>query len=1617
MNLDFSVEKSVSDKILDELSKSAEESILGRSSISQPACTAIQVALTDLLESWNVQPSAVIGHSSGEIAAAYAAGILSLEDCMSISYYRGLVVGNLRTSFPKLKGAMLAIEGTENNIRNLLKDEEIGQADIACVNSPTSITVSGNEQAIEKLEVISKQKDIFNRRLRVDVAYHSHHMHLVENAYLSYLQGIKPRKSNIRFHSSLKGGIVEAVTLEPAYWVGNLTSTVRFSEALQSMCPPPGRGNDTESPIEILIEVGPHSALEGPVKQVLKGMKPTHTIQYAPTLVRKKDAWQTMMQLASTLFVKGCELNVASVNFPSHEDKRPFLLLDLPTYPWNHETRYWHESRVATNHRLKRFPRSDLIGAMTENCSDLEPVWRHVFRADDFPWLRHHALHSAILYPMAGFLCMALEAASQRAVLRETTFSQFVIHDFVISRPLIIDESTDVEMMITLRPFAEGAFSSSNIWDEFRIFSWEKDKNWSEHCRGLISLQNEPEVNPITGEIQRKIRKEELARMVSSISNACLASTNEEGLHQTVAGVGLEYGLSFKGLTDIRRSNRMTSYKLTMPYVTDIMPSNPASELILHPVPLDLCIQMMWPILDAALSGLNQLYLPSSVKSISISHDVSRCAGESLQLYGSSSKPVKEVPGPEKFSFVVLDPEDNSKTLISFDDLTASPVPNNASRSQKDDGRELCIKYRWEPVIDSLKSEPLQQMLGLDGGVSNAEKQRVQLLDIATYHFIEEALKEVMFNEVITHSDFASKMYRRMLSIKESTANDILAHSMPMLDNFRSLSKLRFREELLSLGIEGEVVQEIGSNLPRILCQAIGPSALTQEICDRYRHYKDSVSFNRSHARAAICIDKLAHQNPYLRILEIGSGCTAMTVAIVALLGGNSSKMTTRFRSYEYTHHSNEVLEKANVNLRDCVQSVKHRKLDITRDIVEQGFEPSSYDLIVASNSINTRGDLGVVTRNIRSLLKYGGKLLLIEQTIPTLRGFAFSTLRQWCQVDETSLEGRNNFCESDWNDLLHRTGFSGISVNFKDFNEAPEHCQSLMLASATSSEKLLESNVVIIRPESLLGFSVHVLASNLEKWMKKAPSIATIQQVDPRGKICIFLDELVQPFLANLDQEGFLALQKLVTLAEGILWVVRGSFIDSTSPNSNMVSGFARTIRSERAVTFVTLDLDGINLLSDREAALITNEVFQRSFDPNIVIQEIDTEYVERQGVLYIPRFVKDSEINHHVARETQSSRRETQFFAQEDRPLRMMVSEPGSLDSLVFVDDPIGPIPLGADEIEIEVMAVGLNFKDIMIALGQLPDENLGLECSGIVSRVGKDPSHFRVGDRVSAAAAGTFSTYARCPASSAHKMPDEMSFEVASTIPIVFCTAFYSLVELARLEEHETVLIHAAAGGVGQAAIMLAQKVGATIFATVGSVEKKELLMSVYNIPGEQIFFSRDLSFVDCIMTATNGKGVDVVLNSLAGNALQATWGCLAPFGRFIEIGKRDIVNHSRLQMAKFNDNALFASVDLTLVAAKKPRLMKRLMDHVFGEFQSGSLRPIAPITTYPISEVETAFRALQSGKAIGKIAVKPEVGDQVMVCDPDFFCASHISLSFHRWIAASPKRKEIDLHWRC
>ena len=223
------------------------------------------------------------------------------------------------------------------------------------------------------------------------------------------------------------------------------------------------------------------------------------------------------------------------------------------------------------------------------------------------------------------------------------------------------------------------------------------------------------------------------------------------------------------------------------------------------------------------------------------------------------------------------------------------------------------------------------------------------------------------------------------------------------------------------------------------------------------------------------------------------------------------------------------------------------------------------------------------------------------------------------------------------------------------------------------------------------------------------------------------------------------------------------------------------------------------------------------------------------------------------------------------------------------------------------------------------------------------------------------GSFATFTSCSTLKAAKIPNSIPYNVAASIPVVYATAYYYLYDIAHLQKGQTILIHAAADGVGQAAIMLSQLIGAKSCATVGSAGKKEHLVKTYGLDPESIFFSRNTSFGRNIREATK-TGVDVVLNLLSGDALRVGWDCLAIGRIFIEIGKADVQSNSRLEMAQFAKNANFTAVDLVLVFETKPHLCRRLLSNILSLFRDGSIKTVDPVATYSIQDVEKAFRSL-------------------------------------------------------
>lgn len=479
-------------------------------------------------------------------------------------------------------------------------------------------------------------------------------------------------------------------------------------------------------------------------------------------------------------------------------------------------------------------------------------------------------------------------------------------------------------------------------------------------------------------------------------------------------------------------------------------------------------------------------------------------------------------------------------------------------------------------------------------------------------------------------------------------------------------------------------------------------------------------------------------------------------------------------------------------------------------------------------------------------------------------------------------------------------------------------------------------------------------------------------------------LPEVENPFVRDLDLQTYTNLQKVLSSAQGLLWVTKGGGHAQIEPDFSMVNGLARVLRSENAqLKFVTMAFEDADTFKASHTELVA-KVFRSTISESL--DDCEPEYVEHNGLLHINRLVEANDMNKDIHLKMSPKKHEMQEFGH-GPPLKLTIATPGLLDSLQFVEDTDPTKPLAANEIEFEVKAVGVNFMDCLTVLGRVKKSTLGGEAAGVVTRVGSEYNGSLLpGDRVCGGMLGCFRTYSRCDARLVTRIPQELSFVEAAALPVTYVTAWHSLTELARIQKGESVLIHSASGGTGQSAIQVAQYLGAEIYVTVGSDEKKKLLVDLYRVPEDHIFYSRNASFAQGVMRMTHGRGVDVVLNSLSGDLLVATWECMAPFGRFVEIGKKDIDSHARLPMFPFSRNVSFAAMDAAAMSEERPALFRKSLLAVMDLVVTKKLCAAQPLHIYPVSEVEAAFRYMQGGKNTGKTVVELSKTENVLVSVP-------------------------------
>ncbi|KAJ5715842.1 uncharacterized protein N7483_013023 [Penicillium malachiteum] len=1574
-----------------ELTSPKEGFRLNESAVSQPACTALQIALVDLLREWNITPSVVVGHSSGEIAAAYAKGAISRSQAWSIAYHRGRLSSTLTQ-----EGAMLAVGLGEDEVLPFIAQvpQGSGEAVVACINSPSSVTLSGDITAIAHIQDLLDAEKIFNRRLAVKTAYHSPHMKDLEEAYLEALADIHPEGLSSQpvatMFSSVTGGIVDNETLANAdYWKSNMVNPVRFSQAMQKVLEfnlSKRRTAGKAQFVNVLVEIGPHSALQGPLKQILDANRDTlkREVAYTSVLVRNNNAVRTCLDAVGKLAQRNCPVDLIKVNQEmTKPDANVHMLIDLPPFSWNHSTRYWYESALSAAFRHRKLPRFDLVGVRTEHSTDTEPCWANYLRVSEAPWIEHHKVQGTILYPLSGMMVMAIEAARQIADECKE-IDGFQIRDVSVGKAMVLAADTPTETKIQFRPRRSGTRLPDASWNEFTISCRSRQGVWTQHCTGLIAVKYVSEHNRIFHNEDASLalqHREEYKRLY----NAGFKPDDPRQVYAALAELGLQWGPTFTGLVHISSGDYEAHCELEVPETRKFMPEGFEYPHVIHPATLDNFIQMVIPACTLAGVQLEKAKIPRFIESLYISNKISSTPG--TRFYGySKSKPYGF---NESVGTIVASDETWEKPLVMIEGCRIISLENmtddlsSSSGSSKQSLRKLGSHPEWDLDIEQLGTNEAQKFLAPYGAIiPDVDIDMIRDLELASFILCKRTIREFSALDAESFSPHHRLFYEYMMHRYQLGQQGLLDCQRPETDGFEWLNTTEeFDDDVLErvseASIDGKLLCHQGAHFPEILRGELEPLQVLMQDNLLTQYYRNALGTNKWNPIIAKYMQMKSHKKP-LRIFEVGAGTGGTTSVVLSALG-QREEAGSRLERYTFTDISGGFFSAAATDFDEWAPFLEYKIVDIEKDPVQQGVATGTYDIVIANNVLHATRSISATLAHCREMLRPGGVLLLGELTTSLARvPMIFGTLSGWWNGENDGRKWGPRLTETQWDTQLREHDFSGLDLCFRD-HSTDDYSISLMMSTASPQPiAKIRDEIALVVPCSASA-SVGAVASKIAARLSSEVSSVKIitlckaSTADLSNTTSIAILEAETPFLQDVDATSFAEVKYVLLTSKKTLWITRGGAMDSSQPGANLIAGLSRTIRAEiPSFQLITLDLDPESSIDADENVTSIQQTLHSTAEVESVDRP-DWEYAVREGRIHSLRLTPNKTLNAIFEASKTDQPAELLPFHQPGRALALAIKTPGMLDTFQFVDDDEYVKPLTDGEVEIEVKAVGMNFHDVMISMGQIADTDLGVECSGIVTRVGNAVTKYRPGDRVITFRLGCFRTFLRNPEEMFELVPDSLSFEEAASIPCVYSTVYYSLFYVARLARDETVLIHAAAGGLGQAAIILSQHIGAEIFVTVSSDTKKQFLMETYGIPEDHIFNSRDYSFAAGIKRMTKQKGVDVVLNSLAGEALRQTWLCVAPFGRFIELGKRDIVGNTGIDMSPFMDNIIFAGVNMLSVYRDNIPLFSRIMSDVMNALEQGIIRPVQPLKIMDYSRIEEAFRTMQSGKHIGKMVL--------------------------------------------
>jgi NADPH:quinone reductase-like Zn-dependent oxidoreductase len=605
--------------------------------------------------------------------------------------------------------------------------------------------------------------------------------------------------------------------------------------------------------------------------------------------------------------------------------------------------------------------------------------------------------------------------------------------------------------------------------------------------------------------------------------------------------------------------------------------------------------------------------------------------------------------------------------------------------------------------------------------------------------------------------------------------------------------------------------------------------------------------------------------------------------------------------------------------------------------------------------------------------LNPGGQLIMQEGIRQDFLWYplVFGQLPGWWLGDEPCRQWCPYIPAEEWNPLLLKAGFSGIDVEYPSSDDPDLTWQSILVSSAIEITEEKPSNTAVILTLGTLKAqqvieNLQVLLPELGYTSVLVKEPAEVENSILSDALCISLMDLESPYLFDMTEAEYDTLKNMLSGCQHLLWVTCNPL---TQPHASMSLGLLRTVRWERDAdgsNIVTLTEAEPDIASPQSLATAAGKIIKRQF---VDKPENDrhAEYMLQNGLIHIGRLNEWEAADQFLAAQS-SQQAQLQRLGDYDTPIELQEAAISTGEYHWVIDTQHGESHKDT-EVEIEIRAIGLSSD---VSAGRLANE-----IAGVVSKVGSEVEGPVPGDRVIYISGdkkgGCVRTHGRADQLQLVRIPDEISFEVAAGLAWAYTTAIQGLGEMAHLAPENTILIHTGATDISQAAIQYAQMIGATIYATVATVEERDLLVSDYGVSKDRIFSRRDLSFVKGVMRCTHNTGVDVVFNALSGEALRGSMACLAPFGTFVDVSNPNVRADTTVEMASFPRNVSVHAVDIPLMAQHRPKSVRLLLTEALRLYSEGKIGQLRTTTVLDFTQIKEGIRAAQSGEAAKVVIV--------------------------------------------